>query len=856
MTAGSPFSVTVMAKTASGSIATGYTGTIQFASGDSQAGLPSSYTFVAADDGTHTFSAILKTAGTQYLKATDTTTSTITGTQSGIVVQPAAAKTLTVTGFPTPDTAGAARNFTVTAYDPYGNIATGYTGTIQFASGDSQAALPANFPFVATDNGTFTFAATLKTAGTQYLKATDISTSTITGTQSGIVVQPAAAKTLTVTGFPTPDTAGAASNFTVTAYDPYGNIATGYTGTIQFASSDSQAALPANFPFVATDNGTFTFAATLKTAGTQYLKATDTTTSTITGTQSGIVVQPAAAKSLTVTGFPTPDTAGAAGNFTVTAYDPYGNIATGYTGTIQFASGDSQAALPANFPFVATDDGTFTFAATLKTAGTQYLKATDISTSTITGTQSGIVVQPAGAASLAVTGFPTSVTAGAANNFTVTAYDPYGNIATGYTGTVHFTSTDSSAALPANYIFTTANAGSHPFTATLNTLGTQTIFVTDTVTPSITGSASATVNQSSASATLTKWDTSTEGNWQGVYGSQGYDIASGAVKSPSIATITPAGQTTYTWTTTSSDPRALQTPLSSNRVAAVWYSSSSFTIDVNLTDGQAHDIALYLLDWDKEGRVEQIQISSTSTGAILDTETVSNFSNGVYLQWNVTGNVIITITRQAGNNAIVNGVFIDPPSAPFPQASASFIAKNTATEGNWEGVYGSQGYDIVGGAVSIPSYALVTPAGQSSYTWTTTSSDPRALEIPNSSNRVAAAWYSGTSFTIDVNFIDGQAHDLALYALDWDTAGRAEQVQISTPRPGRSWIPRPSPTSQPASISSGTSPETWSSPSHGKPAATLSSMDCSSTRPRSAAAPSSPDRAPADESPRPGLPVN
>ncbi len=283
-----------------------------------------------------------------------------------------------------------------------------------------------------------------------------------------------------------------------------------------------------------------------------------------------------------------------------------------------------------------------------------------------------------------------------------------------------------------------------------------------------------------ASATLTTWDTTTEGNWQGVYGNQGYDIASGAVKIPSFATITPAGQTTYTWSTTSSDPRALQTPLSSNRVAAGWYSSSSFTIDVNLTDGQAHDIALYLLDWDKEGRVEQIQISSTATGAILDTETVSNFSNGVYLQWNVTGNVIITVTRQAGNNAIVSGVFIDPPSAPFPQASASFITKNTATEGNWEGVYGSQGYDIVGGAVSIPSYALVNPAGQSAYTWTTTSSDPRALETPNSSNRVAAVWYSGTSFTIDVNFIDGQAHDLALYALDWDSEGRAEQVQISS----------------------------------------------------------------------------
>ena len=51
---------------------------------------------------------------------------------------------------------------------------------------------------------------------------------------------------------------------------------------------------------------------------------------------------------------------------------------------------------------------------------------------------------------------------------------------------------------------------------------------------------------------------------------------------PASDTVTPSGQSTYTWTTTSTDPRALQVPGSSNRVAAVWYSATSFTVDVNL----------------------------------------------------------------------------------------------------------------------------------------------------------------------------------------------------------------------------------------------------------------------------------
>ncbi len=50
------------------------------------------------------------------------------GLPERITVNPAAAATLTVSGFANPTTAGAAHNVTVTAEDAYGNTATGYTG--------------------------------------------------------------------------------------------------------------------------------------------------------------------------------------------------------------------------------------------------------------------------------------------------------------------------------------------------------------------------------------------------------------------------------------------------------------------------------------------------------------------------------------------------------------------------------------------------------------------------------------------------------------------------------------------------------------------------------------------------------
>src|SRR5204863_230179 len=86
---------------------------------------------------------------------------------------------------------------------------------------------------------------------------------------------------------------------------------------------------------------------------------------------------------------------------------------------------------------------------------------------------------------------------GVSFSFTVTAQDQNNNTATGYIGTVHFTSTDGQAVLPANSTLTT---GAGTFSATLKTAGNQTITATDTVTSSITGTSNA-IAVSAAAAT-------------------------------------------------------------------------------------------------------------------------------------------------------------------------------------------------------------------------------------------------------------------------------------------------------------------------------------------------------------------
>jgi hypothetical protein len=232
------------------------------------------------------------------------------------------ARSFSISGYPSPTSAGVQSTFVVTARDAFGNVATGYTGTAAFTSSDSQAVVPPNTAFVALDNGVRSFQATLKLAGIQSISATDTQSATLTGTQNAIQVNPGSAATLTVTGFPTPVAAGNQRAFVVTARDSFTNLATGYTGTVALTTSDNRAFITTPATFTASNGGTQTLQATFNTTGTHFIRATDSQTASITGTQPGIMVintvpvlssQPAAA--------PNPASIGAAIRFSAAASD-------------------------------------------------------------------------------------------------------------------------------------------------------------------------------------------------------------------------------------------------------------------------------------------------------------------------------------------------------------------------------------------------------------------------------------------------------------------------------------------------------------------------------------------------------
>src|SRR5262249_42800956 len=159
-----------------------------------------------------------------------------------ISVAAAAASQFVLSGFPSATTAGVVQSLTLTARDAYGNVATAYTGTVHFTSSDAKAVLPADYTFSTGDNGVHTFSASLRTAGTQSLTATDTANATLTASQTGISVVAGAVSKLVVSGY-LATTAGTAQSFTAAATDVYGNVVTGYRGTVHFSSSDARAVI-------------------------------------------------------------------------------------------------------------------------------------------------------------------------------------------------------------------------------------------------------------------------------------------------------------------------------------------------------------------------------------------------------------------------------------------------------------------------------------------------------------------------------------------------------------------------------------------------------------------------------------
>src|SRR5262249_62293350 len=123
-------------------------------------------------------------------------------------------------------------------------------------------------------------------------------------------------------------------------------------------------------------------------------------------------------------------------------------------------------------------------------------------------------------------------------------------------------------------------------------------------------------------------------------------IANDSTNYPLYATVNIANPSTYTWAATTVDVRApVKGASATDRIASCWYSGSTITMDVNLTDGQTHRVALYGLDWDSTSRSQNFEIDDPGSGAVLaGPRPLSTLSNGHFMGWGINGHATLQIT--------------------------------------------------------------------------------------------------------------------------------------------------------------------------------------------------------------------
>lgn len=257
----------------------------------------------------------------------------------------------------------------------------------------------------------------------------------------------------------------------------------------------------------------------------------------------------------------------------------------------------------------------------------------------------------------------------------------------------------------------------------------------------------------SAVVSFVQADSTTKGNWKNNYGGDGFNTVNDIATYPSYAQVSVSGYASPTWAASTTDTRALQKDLAADRIAARWESSGSsfFTIDLNITDGQSHQVALYSLDWDGTNRSQRVDIMDWASGALLDSQSISQFNGGKYLVWNVKGHVRITVNKTGAKTAVVSGLYFGnaaatpPPPTPTPTPTpAPLVVAITSPSNNTTFSYGTSvtleatATDTAGTVTSVKFYAGSQLVGTSNIA-------PFSVAWSN----IAAGTYSVTATALD-----------------------------------------------------------------------------------------------------------
>ncbi len=565
--------------------------------------------------------------------------------------------------------------------------------TVTLASYNGLLAVPASVT-VATGQNSATFTAT---AGTVSSSQGAIVAATLNGQgQQATISLAASAQLSSLSCSPSTVNAPGAANCTVTL-----NAAASSLVGVTLSSNNANVTVPASINIGAgLNSATFTAAVAAVTSNQGALL----TASLNGGSQSFTLSATAPAQLSTLSCATSTLSSNASSTCTVTL-----NAAATSPAFVTLASNNGLLTVPAGVT-VATGQSTATFTAT---SGTVNSSQNALVTATLSGQSQQTTISLAAAAQLsALTCSPSTVVAPGTTTCTATL-----TAAASSAASVTLLSNNSNLTVPAS-ITVIAGQASASFTATaaLQVNAAQSATITAglgiSTTSSVLSLAQPKAAAATSSANVMPPDTFTQGNWKGVYGADGYIIANDFSSAPAYLSVPPAGLFTgansYTWVPSSPEPRALRKATSAtDRIASTFYAGASYSVDLPFTDGQLHQVALYMLDLDTFERSETITILDRATNAILSTQSFANFHMGTWAIWNIQGPVRVQVSRTAGMNAVVSGLFFNTLSSGAAPSAAPPTVSINAPFANQQ-ISGTQVLSASAAAATTPGSSIVS----------------------------------------------------------------------------------------------------------------------------------------------------
>jgi hypothetical protein len=443
LAAGAAFGLTVSVEDPYGNLETSYGGelSVGLASGPAGAVLDGTST-ESASGGVASFSGLdLTTAGSGY--TLEATAAGLPSVESGaFAVTPAAPSQLVLTQqHPSTLTAGSPFGLAVSVEDAFGNLVTDSDATVALGLlGGGRGASLGGTTTAVVSGGVATFdGLTLDGAGSSY--RIEASSPGLTGvTTADLSVSPASPARLVITAQPPASvTAGSGFGLGVSVEDAFGNPVSGYAGTVTVSlEREAGGTMLSGGTSLQATQGVATFSGlAIDQAGGDVLEVTADGVGSLSTTPLQVV--PAAPSQLVlVDAPPTSLIAGQSFGLAAAVEDWYGNVATQFSGTVTATLAQAPVGGSLSGPVsVQAVNGIarFTGLALDKAGGGYAVEAT--SAGLTPAPSPAITVAPASPSRLVVTLQPPGrVVAGRPFAVGVEALDAYGNVATGFDGTV------------------------------------------------------------------------------------------------------------------------------------------------------------------------------------------------------------------------------------------------------------------------------------------------------------------------------------------------------------------------------------------------------------------------------------